>query len=236
MTIEGEAFDSRCTYCLRPATTEDDVPPKSLFRRPRLSLVTVPSCLECNQGLSLDDEYFRTSIVLRRDVQDHPDASEIYENAMRGLKRRGASGLGGQIARTTRWVKQRTAGGIITPPQPAFSVDLTRLDRVAARTVEGLFRHHYGWALYPHYAVQAFSLSGLAGIDDLTRSRLLATLRSLTARPCCKIGGDAFNYWRDVDPKNPGASAWFLLFFRRVGFVVLSVPAPAVGQCPMKEP
>ena len=48
-----------CVYCGEPASTKDHVPPKLLMERPLpVNLRTVPSCLRCNHGASLDEQYF----------------------------------------------------------------------------------------------------------------------------------------------------------------------------------
>jgi len=46
---------------LREASTSDDhIPPKTIFGDKKPSdLITVPACEGCNNGCSLDDEYFK---------------------------------------------------------------------------------------------------------------------------------------------------------------------------------
>jgi hypothetical protein len=62
-----------CVYCgERDATTMDHIPPRCLFDRQPATLIKVPSCFPCNNGASMDDEYFRTVLSFRHDV-DHPD-------------------------------------------------------------------------------------------------------------------------------------------------------------------
>src|SRR6266699_2241063 len=55
----------RCVYCGAEAgDTKDHVPPKCLIRKPYpANLLTVPSCEECNNGSSEDEEYFRLVMV-----------------------------------------------------------------------------------------------------------------------------------------------------------------------------
>jgi hypothetical protein len=78
---------------MRLPLRDDHVPPKNLFGKPRPStLVTVPSCLECNRGASGDDEYFRTMVALRQDVND-TDARFARAAVIRSLARPQARGL-----------------------------------------------------------------------------------------------------------------------------------------------
>jgi len=187
-------------------------------------MITVASCLECNRDVSMDDEYFRTTIALRADVQDHPAAAEVYASAMRGLRRRGATGLAGELTRQSRYVEKRTASGIIAAHQGTLEVDLGRLDRVAERTVQGLFRHHYHSRLFPDYVVRSFSLCGLTGMTERVREKLLRTMRDLLSTPETDVGAGAFRYWRVVADDRPHVTSWLLLFFDRVSFLVFSVP------------
>lgn len=52
-------FDSQCAYCGKHPDTFDHVPSKILLEKPYPeNLQGVNSCLSCNNGFSLDEEYF----------------------------------------------------------------------------------------------------------------------------------------------------------------------------------
>lgn len=60
-----------CVYCGKVATTKDHVPPKLLLEKPfPLNLQTVRSCQRCNQGASLDEQYF---LVLLGQISTSPN-------------------------------------------------------------------------------------------------------------------------------------------------------------------
>jgi hypothetical protein len=62
----GELDMKHCAICGKPCetTTRDHIPPKGLFGKPLPdNLLTVPSCQQCNQEASGDDEYFRLLAV-----------------------------------------------------------------------------------------------------------------------------------------------------------------------------
>ena len=65
-----------CLYCGVPGElTNDHVPPKNLFPKPRPNiLVEVRACLACNGGASKDDEYFRQCLVLAEQIRGHSEA------------------------------------------------------------------------------------------------------------------------------------------------------------------
>lgn len=112
----------------------------------------------------------------------------------------------------------------------AYSVDLARLDRVAARAVKGLFLHHYERRLPDDYEVIAYTADGLtaSGRADVVNTVVAPVLR--TDRH--EIGGDVFEYWFQADPNMPNVSGWLLRFFRSVDFAVITLPRESVGKAP----
>ena len=53
-----------CVYCGATAGTRDHVPPRCLLEEPLpQNLVTVPSCRECNDAFSLDEQYLQVVIA-----------------------------------------------------------------------------------------------------------------------------------------------------------------------------
>ena len=53
-----------CVYCGAPATSRDHVPPRFLLEKPLpRNLLTVPSCSDCNQSFSLDEQYLQVVIA-----------------------------------------------------------------------------------------------------------------------------------------------------------------------------
>jgi len=84
-----------CTYCQTVGPlTDDHVPPKLLFSKPRPSnLITVPACFPCNNGAGLDDAYFRLNVAIRENAGEHPNAEPIWKAALKDLTRDEAAGL-----------------------------------------------------------------------------------------------------------------------------------------------
>ena len=53
------AQDRECVYCGRRADSREHVPPRLLLEKPYPeNLRTLPACRACNQGFSLDEQYF----------------------------------------------------------------------------------------------------------------------------------------------------------------------------------
>jgi len=64
-----------CVFCGKPTRSRDHVPSKVLLDEPYPDdLAVVPSCLECNNGFSSDEEYFACLIEIMRlgslDIED----------------------------------------------------------------------------------------------------------------------------------------------------------------------
>ena len=58
-TFSDSRLDTQCAYCGNFPDTRDHVPSKILLEKPfPENIPVVPSCLECNNGFSLDEEYF----------------------------------------------------------------------------------------------------------------------------------------------------------------------------------
>ena len=118
-----------CTYCGRKRQiTKDHIPPKNLFPKPRPSdLITVPCCLECNQRISKDDEYFRLVITMRYDVSQRRDASEVLPIALRGLQRADHTHLRRKLLEGIREVELRSPLGLYAGRTASYEVDVADL-------------------------------------------------------------------------------------------------------------
>src|SRR5437016_4701128 len=83
---------SLCVYCCqRDATTRDHIPPKALGG-PTGHRITVPSCSECNNTQSKDDEYLRAKLAPNIAAQ-HPTARDAWDTTFRGMQRPESAGF-----------------------------------------------------------------------------------------------------------------------------------------------
>lgn len=58
-TFSDSRLDTQCAYCGEYPDTRDHVPSKIILEKPfPENIHVVPSCLKCNNGFSLDEEYF----------------------------------------------------------------------------------------------------------------------------------------------------------------------------------
>ncbi len=217
---KGESESHLCTYCPTPATTDDHVPPKCLFSKPRPStLITVPSCRECNGGAKLDDEYFRLMVTMNRRI-DHPDAEAGRYSSVRSLSRTEGRGLFSTFVSTIQDDEVLSPAGLYLGTVPTYGANPPRLCRVARRVTLGLRYHETGQRLQDDY--EAIALLPAAVESDDIRNKLLRVARELwwfaqrrvTAR-------NVLSYWWAPIPDNYRASAWLLVFYDRPPFITI---------------
>lgn len=220
-----------CVYCGRMSRiTLDHIPPKSLYPKPRPSLITVPSCYECNVSASRDDEYFRLNLVLRDDTPEHPEAKKVFESVLRGLARRQSSGLRKALLNRMHEFDLVSPGRLYLGKTPGYDVDLRRLDRVAARIIKGLFYHEKGERLPDEYEATALSASGLGKVSGEVQLRFKNIVDSLLSQPPRAVGNaEVFAYWAIPTEENPYTSAWLLMFYQKTMFLGFTTPRKSKG-------
>lgn len=134
-----------CFLCGKPATTDDHLPPKCIFPKPRPSnLITVRACEDCNGGSKLDDEYFRDLCWTGIDEHKFPTAlalsiQRIDELGINPRKR----GYGITSYNSLRYFEVFTAAGLWIGKAPAREFDKSRINQVARKLIHGLHYHHY---------------------------------------------------------------------------------------------
>ncbi len=216
----------QCIYCgrLDPASF-DHVPPRSLFAKPRpATLITVPSCLECNTGASQDDEYFRAMVTLRHDL-DHPDAQAARDSTLRSLGRPQARGLLESLLATTQPVELRTPGGLYVGRSATYEPDAERLCRVARRVSLGLFYYETRRRLPDDYEARTYLPSAIdpSATGALARLRDVAVALRASGSPRF-VGRRVLSYWWQPTREDANVSAWLLVFYERVPFVTITTP------------
>jgi hypothetical protein len=154
---------SLCAFCSkRKATTRDHIPPKCLYPesiRPGLNLITVPSCPECNNELSGDEEHFRNLIVTgggRNLIVD-----ELFKKVLRGLERaKGNYKLKDMLAAIKKQ-KLKIGGGKEKESYIIYPHKDRAFCRVMRKIGRGLFYHHMHFSLPSNYKIETKKLEFL---------------------------------------------------------------------------
>lgn len=216
-----------CIYCGgQRELTNDHVPPKNLFPKPRPSnLITVPACTLCHSSTSKDDEYFRLKLCMSENVGDHPDADINRETILRSLNREQATGLKQSFFADIRKVQRKTNSGLYLRDTLAFNVDLERIFRVVIRTTRGLYYYEVGKRLNPNYDVDVHSDDTLinepADVLENLEKNIIVPLFQKSPKV---LGNDIFMYRYHITDEDPNFTVWALTFYGRVSFLVFTGP------------
>jgi hypothetical protein len=217
-----------CTYCGdNDFISRDHIPPESMFPKPRPSnLITVPSCDMCNGGASMDDEYFRLNLSIRKSAT-LPAACPVANTALRGLGREEHSNFRTSFFKGLHEVDVVTKSGIYIERGGAYDVDLMRLSKVVSRTVRGLYFHHYNQRLPNWCEVDTWCLDGLREIDTATAETLKALINRLQSQPAAEIGDGVFKYWHcrsdDGGEIDNFSTLWLLDFYESTAFLGITI-------------
>ena len=193
----------QCYLCPNPATTDDHIPPKGIFKKPRPdNLIKVPACEKCNNNTKLDDEYFR--LVVAAASNDDPHAMEVLRQRIIPRMHRKPA-LVVDFLQNVRQVK--TPSG----PVPAVTFKPDRIQIVLNKTVRGLYLHHTGQRL-DSYCV----------VSDFLRNPPLSERATSEASgwPLYRIGdGSVFSYRYCIVNATKFESIWLMMFYGNSLFV-----------------
>ena len=221
-TSNKAILQKTCVYCgsRKRKLTKDHVPPKCLFAKPLpQDLIIVPCCYPCNNAASKDDEYFRSTLVFRRDAGEHAEAKRVVDSAVRSLQRPEARGFTDSLLGNVREFFFKNEHGIVEPGA-SYHVDLERIDRVASRVVKGLFWKDYGKRLPDEYMVSSYNDSGIQHMDE----NQLGIVRSVLEGRAKTVGNKVFRYWKSAVPEDNYSTVWILLFYESVYFLCYTLP------------
>lgn len=206
-----------CAMCGGEATTDDHIPPKNLYpkpRRPNLQLHTVPACKSCNNGASADDEEFKMIVGISvGDVQPNQDALV--------LSLRSTMAENGRLDRVIRSGKS-TPKVDYRPSAPgsvAISFESASYVRVVERMIRGLYWREKMHPLGLGASVQVIDPKKLSpDLVDLFKDLLPSLSPKL-------LNDDTFCY--KVGFLIDGSSVWGLQMFGR--HTVFGITSPPVN-------
>jgi hypothetical protein len=220
LDLKKRAKEGACVYCgAIGALTDDHVPPKNLFPKPRMGLITVPACEPCNGNSKLDDEYFRLAITSVVDAKKFPIAIEAIHKLGMPQKIRFAKTMLSNI--------DRVNGDLY--------LDRPRLQRVIERVIRGLFSHHQRRTLPTQSEIRIwFTSSNEAPMNDMEFEIPLNVLRQ---QHLTQIGKGIFSYRYVFDSNHAGFSAWYFRFYEKneVFAITINTSVGCVGQTPKEK-
>ena len=203
-----------CAICgKKPATTDDHIPPKSFFPKPRPSdLITVPACLECNKSTEKLDEEFRVFINMLVGKRT-PESELLWKSQSLSTVQHNRRLL--QKAMSSIYPGYITSKHGIILDEADLVVWDDSPNRVIEKMIRGLYYHHFKDILADRANI----------IIDQIREIAEAKVESVKSWPCNCVGGGQFLYRYARANDVPLCSAWLLVFHRNL--VVLGRTEPA---------
>ena len=215
---------SRCYLCNKTADTDEHIPPKCFFPKPRPTLVTVRACLKCNQSFSELDDAMRAFFSTVEDASPSAKAVVAQKVFSPNSTKRAAFR---SVAKSYQELRVRSANG--ERRAGVIKYDRMHVDRFVARVVRGLICHHYP-NLHNHLArVELVLLSGIKR-DPVNPIEIQTILLNITSRmERFAVGEGVLDYWIAVTPQGAGIVTVF--YGKTIFYGVYSLP----GQKPIQK-
>lgn len=191
-----------CVICGKePAITDDHIPPKGIFPKPRPSdLITIRACQSCNGGTSELDEIFKVAIGIAGGHGIEGEAM-FKEPVTRTLKHN--ERLTKEIQNSTRDIWVKTPDGLLLQ-KSAYLIDSVAHDTIIEKIIRGLHFIHTGIILGDKATVKVFWHNELS-IEIVNMSQMWPTV---------SVGEGKFVYKFFTEPQAPFGSVWVLEFFK----------------------
>lgn len=187
---------STCVICgIRPATTDEHVPPRGFLKGLSGQLRTVPACNACNNGSSGDDEALRFYISAQLGKQTEGAKLLWEKGAHKSVLR--STKLRSTFLSTLREVPVLTADGEVAN-RLAFMVPVALYQRVFERVTRGLYFWHTSAILPPGTSVKIHLLVRPPDFGD----------PDLVALEKHTVVEGAFEYRFGIDPADNRNSVW----------------------------
>lgn len=173
-TLSGR---KRCVYCSNIADTKDHAPPRCLLRPPLpANLITLPACLQCNNGFSFDENVVRAFVSL---VSTHADLI---------IERQPGGWLDRSYERHPKLRHMLEASRESNGDHRLTDELLASFQRVFRKTVQGLFFGLYR-RLVPEEELQLMRVEDRRVVtpDDVIAQIRPSPLRDITDEPLSEI-------------------------------------------------
>lgn len=213
-----------CVICHENhATSDDHIPPKCLFAiKDRVNLLKLPTCLDCNNHSSMDDEYLRSVLISRADVEKSQSTDELRNALKRSLSNPDQPGFQKLYSKAVSFKNVFTPKGIYLGNEPVLYVNYERLEKILSKIIRGLYYHHIKRTLKKEYSIKIFGQDNLKlqtpEMKEFIKSKIL---HYVNQAPLYEIGKNTFHYKYLLTREDNYAGAWVLRFYEKVHFLGL---------------
>jgi len=199
-----------CAICgAAAATTDDHVPPKNLFPKPRPNdLITVPACLRCNNVGSKHDEEFRVFVSIQLGMESDTTTKLWKNGALRSIHHNNR--LRNHLINNSWEVDVKTPAGISLGTRRAVAVPMRSHNAVCDRIARGLYFHHYTEILGSRVSCRVAPLESIP-------SEMAPILGQMSFNSIAR-GAFCYRYGRAAE--SPLDSIWLLLFYEKYPVLV----------------
>jgi len=209
-----------CIYCGARAVTRDHVPPRLLLERPfPPNLRTVPSCLRCNHGASLDEQYFLTligQVSISASIAAKLESGGVIERTLArspALEERLLNALG---------IDEQTGAPFIRP-------ETARVNKVVGKIALGLFALRYG-RIPPAHEMWPIGFYPYQTRDDRPWPIFIATITErFKSKPWRTVQRGVFSYIFVRGP-NQGGNVWCIMDIHQSFWGVVCFENPKSGR------
>src|SRR6266571_2338345 len=139
MKKEGKRRTRECVYCGEVKhVSREHVIPTCLFIQPYPpNLITVPSCDECNNAKSLNDDYLRDMLACDIFGSQSSVARDIFHNKVLSSQRQNSSVVARAASLSARPEPFYTKQGTYLGHYPSFQIDGDRVQKTFSTLVRG---------------------------------------------------------------------------------------------------
>jgi hypothetical protein len=163
-------------------------------------------------------------LSMRHDTGDHSAVKQILPSIYRSLQRSAQKGFQQALFDSMSEVDILSTSGIYLGTADGYNVDLTRLDRVAARITTGLFYHEFGKRIPADFRVITYSADGIVNANTDAKTRIIKMFDKVTSDEPRVFGDRVFVYWFKPVAGHDTMSAWVLAVYERVVFLCFVAP------------
>jgi hypothetical protein len=201
-----------CAYCAelapRRELTKEHFVPQCLWSgsRPNRTLTALVHA-RCNAAKSDDDEFFRNALIAIRGTENHPEARQVVDGAIKSDLLKRPQKLLNHL-KNLRLSSVETRSGIYLGEHFSFSLDIPRFFKVVEKIVRGLYFCKLRKPVAKDHTV--------AVLWDNPNTQAMMSPLFPHLKPTASFGDDTFIYNWIVDPRDDRKSYWLLGFYKAV--------------------
>jgi hypothetical protein len=163
----------------------------------------------------------RDRMLMQMDMDEHPDAKELFDTkVLRNLARPESAKDRQAIVDSMQFGAVEIEPNVYLYDTASFQFDLSRFSRVMKKMVRGLYAHHLGELMPDDYGLVTLPRADQESFQFM-KSRIESSNPSAVFNP-----GGRFNvtYRFGTGSKHPLGNNWLFVFYRRYSFYVHAGP------------